>query len=227
VTEPIPFDRRLAEIDRRLAGFDARYVEWNWRLAEQQRELVDGGVDFWRALDIASAQRDESIESGDCLVDLEALNSLLDELCGLYLEADRRGRIAIRGLFDGKQSLLNHLHSYIARASRLLGSSRDRKWLRLGLAAASIGDMRVDWRDLLICLGDLYLTAKRVHVRPGRDFQAVARLSNPVGRDDERSMRDLLAGFHKSAYLRSIKRKTRTRRRGRTPDESDGLEESS
>jgi len=216
MTERTPFEDRLSDIDRRLARLDARYVEWNWELAEQQKELVDSGMDFRKALNIVHDQREESIKSGNCPVDLDALNALLDELCAIYLEADRRQHIAIRSLFDDKRSVLKHLHAYIGRTARLLESSRDRKWLRLGLAAASIGDRRVDWRDLLVCLGDLYLAARRVRMRPGSDFQAVAKLSNPVGLRGGSSTRDLLADFHKSAYLRSIRRKAKTRRKGRT-----------
>lgn len=215
MTERTLFEDRLAKIDRRLARLDARYVEWNWELAEQQKELVDGGMDYWRALSIVQAQREESIKSGNCPVDFDALDALLDELCAVYLEADRRQRTAIRSLFDDKRSALKHLHAYIGRTARLLESSRGRKWLRLGLAAASIADRRVDWRDLLVCLGDLYLAARRVRMRPGSDFQAVAKLSNPVGLGGERSTRDLLADFHKSAYLRSIRRKAKNRRKGR------------
>jgi len=207
--EGISFDDRLAEIEGRLAEIDARYVEWNWSLAERQTELVKGGMDFWDALEAVHGQREESAKSDDCPVDFEALDALLDELCGIYLEADRRQRTAIRSILHEKRSILNYLHSYMGRTSRLLESSRDRKWLRKGLAAASIVDMRVDWRDLLICLGDLWLTARRVRIRPGGHFQAMARLSNPVGRHGERSTRDLLADFHKSAHLRSILRKER------------------
>lgn len=215
MTERTLFEDRLVEIDRRLARLDARYVAWNWKLAQQQQELVDGGTDFWRALSIVQAQREESIKSGNCPVDFDALNALLDELCAIYLEADRRQRTAIRSLFDDKRSVLKHLHVYIGRTARLLESSRGRTWLGLGLAAASIGDRRVDWRDLLVCLGGLYLAARRVRMRPGSDFQAVAKLSNPVGLRGERSTRDLLADFHKSAYLRSIRRKAKNRRKGR------------
>lgn len=213
MTESTPIDDRLAEIDGSLAELDARYVEWNWQLAEQREELVGGGMDFWDALNAVHARREESIKSDACPVDFDALNALLDELCSIYLGAHRRQRIAIRSLFDDKRSLLNHLHGYIGRSARLLESTRDRRWLRLGLAAASIVDRRVDWRDLLICLGDLYLAARRMHIRPGGHFQTVAKLSNPVGRHNERSTRDLLAGFHKSAYLRSIRLKTKNRRR--------------
>jgi hypothetical protein len=132
---------------------------------------------------------------------------LLDDVCGLYLKAGAEERAAVRALFDDKPHILKRLHSYIARTSRLLEETGHKKWLRYGLAAASVCDQRVDWRDLLICLGDLYMTARRVGFRPGYQFRAVSRISNPVGRYGQRSTRDLLADFRKSAHLRSVQEK--------------------
>ncbi len=202
-----PINDRLTDIDIRLAELDTRYAAWNRELERMRDDLVSGGMDFWESLDAVHRHSNESIKSGSCPIDFHALNELLDELCGVYLEASPRQRAAIRGFFDHKESALKYLHSYIGRASRFLKSSGDKKWLRLGLAAASIVDRRVDWRDLMICLGDLYLTARDAGIgRPGYYFTAVAKMSNPVGRHRESSTLELLRDFRKSAYLTSLKK---------------------
>jgi hypothetical protein len=199
---------RVAEIEVILAGIDARFQQWNRDLEKKRAELVDGGMEYCESLDAVSDIWKNSIESGECPVDFDELNQTLDELCAIYLKSDDGLRIDIRRIFDDRRSLLNHLHSYICRTSRLLEASGDPRWLRLGLAAASIGDMRVDWRDLLIRLGDLYVTARRVGIkRPGRQFRTVAELSNAEGRYCQGSTRDLLVNFRKSAYLESIRGK--------------------
>ncbi len=199
-------DDRLGEIDARLGEIDARWTEWDRELAQVQKDLEEGGMDFWDALHAVHAQQVESMRRGDSPFDFDQLRQLLDELCGIYLEADPERRALIRGFFDDKDRLSTYLHSYIGgRAARLLRSSGDVKWLRIGLAAASISDMRVDWRDLLISLGKLYLAAEDVGIRPISHFTAVAKISNPEGRYGEGSTRDLLRDFHRSGHLRSIK----------------------
>ena len=202
------FNDRLAEIDAGLTILNTHWTEWNDQLAETQQELVDSGMDWWEAIQTVHQRHVESIRSGDCPVDFDQLHDLLDELCGIYLEADPGQRVAIRAVFDDKGSVLKYLYSYIGgRVTRLLKSSEDVKWLRLGLAAAAIEDMRVDYRDLLICLGKLYLAAESIGIKPLSHFKAVARMSSAQGRYGGGSTRDLLAEFHTSGHLRSIKRK--------------------
>ena len=167
-------------------------------------------MDFWAYLDATYEMHKESIKSGDCSVDFDELHELLHELCGIYLEANPQQRTSIRGFFDHKESVLKYLHSHIGRASRRLQSSVEVKWLRRGLAATSIADCRVDWRDLMIRLGDLSLTAREVGIRrPGYYFTAVAKLSNSIGRYGQQSTLELLRNFRKSAYLQSIRKQRR------------------
>jgi hypothetical protein len=85
-------------------------------------------------------------------------------------------------------------------------STGEREWLRLGLAAASIADQKVDHRDLLICLGKLWLAAEETGIAPARLFSAVGRISSDEPVYGDRCTKDLLCGFRTSAYLKSIKR---------------------
>jgi hypothetical protein len=201
-------NNRLVEIDACIEELDARWIEWDRELAKVQKALQDGGMNLWEALEAVHEQVVETINRGDSPVDFGQLGELIDELCGIYLEADPQRRGLIRSLFDDQDRARKYLHSYIAgRAARRLRSSGDARWLRLGLAAASIVDMRVDWRDLLICLGELYLAAEDVGIRPRSHFSAVARISSREERYGDGSTRDLLRDFHRSGHLRSIKQK--------------------
>jgi hypothetical protein len=202
-------DDQIGGIDARLAEIAACYSAWNEQLESERRRLVERGVDWWEAIERVHAIRLETIQAGASPVDFDRLSSLLDELCSIYLKAGEDQRIRIRAVFDDKESVLKYLHSYIANKTRRLRLSGEKKWLRLGLAAASICDQRVDWRDLMICLGHLYMVARDAGFRPGYQFRAVARISNPRGRHRQSSTRDLLANFRKSAYLSSIQRRDR------------------
>jgi len=202
-------DERLAEIDVRLAELNERWEDWGRELAKEQQELEDRGKGWWDALEAIHERSMERMRRGDSPVTFDELHELLDELCGIYLEVDAARRAAIRAFFDEKQRVLKYLHSYVGgRAAPLAASTGDVKWLRLGLAAGSIADRRVDYRDLLICLGELWLAAEVAGIAPARHFSAVARISNPEPRPGERSTCDLLRGFRRSAHLRSIKRRS-------------------
>jgi len=205
----MPFGEHLVRFDTGLAEINARCAEWNERLERERKDLEAQGVGWWEALETVHKRSGEMIARGECPVDFDKLHALLDDLCGVYLKAEAAERSAIRATFDDKPHVLKYLHSYIGRTSRLLEETGHKRWLRSGLAAASIGDQRVDWRDLMIRLGDLYVTARRVGFRPGYQFRAVARISNPVGRHGDSSTRDLLANFRKSAHLRGLLEKAK------------------
>jgi len=206
-------EERLAEIDVRLAELNERWEDWDRELAKEQQELEDRGMDWWDALEAVHQRSMERMRGGDSPVTFDELGELLDELCALYLETDRQQRGVIRGFFDDKDRIRKHLYSYTGgRAARLLESTGDVKWLRLGLAAASIEDRRVDYRDLLICLGELWLAAESVGIAPARHFSAMARISNSEARYGNRSTQDLLRHFRRSGHLRSIKRKAKQSR---------------
>ena len=198
-------DQRIHALDAELAAFQASYDAWNADLAEQREKVLqEPDMDWWKAIKVVNQRYVRAIEDGTSPIDFADLNALLDELCALYLKASEEQRVAVRAIFDDKASVLKYLHSYIAHTSRHLAETKDKKWLRMGLAAASICDRRVDWRDLMICLGDLYLTAREAGFRPGYQFSAVARISNPSRKYKENSTRDFRANSRKSGYVRSL-----------------------
>ncbi len=203
-----PSEHRLLRLDEGLAALNTTWEEWDEELAGVQRELEARGMDRWDALEELHRRYVETIRRGESPVDFDQLGELLDELCAIYLEANDEERAEIRALFDNKQRVLKYLHSYVGgRTAARLEATADVKWLQLGLAAASIADRRVDYRDLLICLGELWLAAEGVGIAPARHFSGVARISNTEPRYGDGSTQDLLRHFRTSGHLRSIKRK--------------------
>lgn len=200
--------KRLAEIDGALERANAVWMAWDRELELERQRLEQSGVGWWESLQAIHRRQMDALRGGTAPFDFRGLNELLDELCGLYLEADEDQRRVVRDLFPGKDRIRKYLHSYVGgRAAPHLADTGDVKWLRLGLAAASIVDQRVDYRDLLICLGALWLAAEEAGIAPARHFSAVAKLSNDEPVYGNSSTRDLLRRFRSSGHLRSIKQR--------------------
>lgn len=125
----------------------------------------------------------------------------LDQLCDSYLQATPEQREAIRRAFDGRPGLLNALMGHVHRATRRIQSAEDTRWLLIGLAATSIEDKRMDFRDTYVALGELYLAAARAGIDPDPHIKSVAAISSQKT-DDGQSMRAFIGGFRKSAYFK-------------------------
>ncbi len=202
-----PFSsERLAELETRLSRLNQAWEEWDRELAEVQKGLEQAGMDRLGAAGVAHRQQVDAFRAGTAPLDLGDVQEALDELCSLYLRADPGQRLRIRDSFGSKRRLRVYLHSYIGgRAASRLRSTGESRWLDLGLAAASICDQRVDYRDLLIALGKLWLAAEEAGIAPARRFSAVARISSDEPVYGQGSTRQLLRGFRTSGHLRSIK----------------------
>lgn len=197
---------RLAELDAGLQRLNEAWTAWDKELFEKQQRLEQEGMDKLEAIEVVYRQQMDGLRSGTGPVTFEQLHALLDELFDLYLEANEEQRLLIRGSFENKKRLRKYLHSYVGgRAAPHLRATGETRWLRLGLAAASIADQKVDYRDLLICLGALWLAAEDVGIAPARFFSSVARISSDEPVYGSGSTRQLLRGFRSSAHLKSIK----------------------
>lgn len=96
----------------------------------------------------------------------------------------------------------NGLLGHIGWAGQRIECSKDRDWLRRGLAAASIEDNLTDYRDTLVALGRIYLAAARAGLDVSDSFQEAGQLSSsdPNPRLNQ-SMRDFRSEFEQSAYF--------------------------
>src|SRR5207244_8219077 len=87
-------------------------------------------------------------------------------------------------------------------ASRLLEQGGLPVWLDRALAAASIDDQRRDYRDWIMSLGDIYLSARAHGIDPAPAFKRVAEISNAEPhRAAPTPTRDAMSRFEKSAYF--------------------------
>ncbi len=104
--------------------------------------------------------------------------------------------------FDAAFEAHRLLEDYLAYASRILKQGGRPEWLERGVAAASIDDQRRDYRDWLMSLGDLYLSARAAHLDPAPVLKRIAELSNPERHAAApTATRDALARFEDSAYF--------------------------
>ncbi len=214
-------DAELSTLNSRLADLSARLKTWNAPLdkliqdAAKQGRLGDG-------LDAAQQMEAERRRAGTGVPD-EILEAVGD-LAGAFRQATPDQRDRIRGMLDGKDILRNHFYGFIARSadriragvgksnnesSRLCVSASlrpEQAILEQALAAAAIEDARMDSRDLLISLGDLWLAAERAGIDPTPAFRDASMLASPRGGGRSGSCRDLLRDFHASAYLASVRR---------------------
>ncbi len=100
--------------------------------------------------------------------DQQAFNAL----CQYYFHASKRQRTSIRSAVHDKKGVLNHLMACIHQAAERLQATRDIVWLQTGAAAAALQGGQLDYRDFLLALAALYVTAEDVGLDPAPVFDA-------------------------------------------------------
>jgi hypothetical protein len=180
----------LVEADRRFAALHAKRSavfdrEWN-------RQLDHGALQ-------SLGERVSAVEPEE----YRALHELLDQVCDHYLECGPEEREALRLHLGMRRDALQEMLNHIGWASSHVASAQDHVSVLRGLAAASLQDHRLDFRDVYVALGDLYLTAVRAGIEASLCFQDVAAMSNPQpGRMAHLgAMREFLAKFENSAFF--------------------------
>ena len=127
--------------------------------------------------------------------------AVFDEICDMYGRSDPARCAIIRGMVHEREAHLL-LEDYLANASRILKQGGRPEWLERGVAAASIDDQRRDYRDWLMSLGDLYLSAHAAHLNPSPVLKRFAERSNPERHAAAPTpTRDALNTFEDSAYF--------------------------
>lgn len=162
---------RIPELEARIADFNARRRAWKWA-------------------------PDNPLESLN-----EEIFGELDQVLRIYAEAQSAQRQYLRELLARHPAVASYLDGYLVGAIDRLGSMPDVKWLQQALLAASLSDMRGDYRDWIVLLGDLFLAAARAGIDPMPYFQWAATLSNPEDTDGTGSTQHFLENFDKSAHF--------------------------
>ena len=93
-------------------------------------------------------------------------------LCQTYLDAPYEQRTLIRDAVSDRKGILNRLLGFVYEAAEQVRATKDVYWLRMGLAAAAIENSRLDWRDSLTAMAELYVTAEEVGIDPKPEFEA-------------------------------------------------------
>jgi len=190
-------------IEERLADLEERFQDW---VAPINQATMAGlfridhesytSADYERDLEKV---RKQQFETYDPYAEMYAF---FDELCPFYMDSPHEIRVAIRSVVSDKNGILSALIGYAYRCANRIKSSADQECLKNGLAAVSIENSCKDFRDVLLVLSELYLSAESAGVYPMTDFKAVARLSSklkPFG--GEIPMHRMMGGIRSSAVL--------------------------
>jgi hypothetical protein len=189
-------------LKKQLALLDDRLVQWQKADNTVYERYLSAGETLAQIVAAIQADRHMRTESGvtDPRTDLF---TLLDDVSDAYLAADVSARGAIRGAFNGKDRVLAALGTYVSRAREMVTTGDARLWLRRGLAAVSILDVRLDPQDIQVSLGSLYVAATRAGVDAAAEFADVASLSSDAYPGKFPTARKQLSAFSESDYFQS------------------------
>lgn len=127
--------------------------------------------------------------------------AVFDLICDRYVKSDAQDCATIRGIVHEREARAL-LADYIAYASGILKKGGRPEWLDRGIAAASIDDQRRDYRDWMMSLGDLYLSARAARLDPTPVLKRIAERSNPERHPAAPTpTREVLEKFEDSAYF--------------------------
>jgi hypothetical protein len=190
----------LTEIGKRLERLDAPIRIWR----EQRDRAFDAafGPKTGKLSNLmARLPQAANATSGLGLGPRDEVFAVFDEICDVYARSDPSRCALIRGIVHEREAH-RLLGDYLGYASRVLKQGGRPEWLERGIAAASIDDQRRDYRDWLMSLGDLYLSARAAHLDPSPVLKRIAERSNPERHAAAPTpTRDALRGFEDSAYF--------------------------
>jgi hypothetical protein len=130
-----------------------------------------------------------------------AVFAVFDEICDVYARSDPPYCAIVRGVVHAREARLL-LEEYVGHASQVLKQGGRPEWLARGIAALSIDDQRTDYRDWLMSLGDLYLTAHAKHLDARPVIKRIAERSSLERHSiAPMSTRDAFSTFEDSAYF--------------------------
>ena len=190
----------LTELGERLERLDAPIRIWR----EQRDRAFDAafGPKTGKLSNLmARLPQAANAASGLGLGPRDDVFAVFDKICDVYVRSDPSRCAMIRGIVHEREAH-RLLGDYLAYAARVLKQGGRPEWLERGIAAASIDDQRRDYRDWLMSLGDLYLSARAAHLDPSPVLKRIAERSNPERHAAAPTpTRDALRGFEDSAYF--------------------------
>ena len=106
------------------------------------------------------------------------LFSEFDELLQAYISTDDIEREKMRDLFKEHRESRDLLFLYWNYQAENIRSKDDEDKLRLGLAAISLEDFIFDWRDSLVGLSLLYMSATEAGIDADPIYKEIGEISN-------------------------------------------------
>jgi hypothetical protein len=171
-------ERALTEINNILSKVEEQPMTGNGSLEEEQKRV------------------DERRQEPQYKEAAKKLRDILQDMCRVYLTATLDQRAGIRALINDRISILFHLRGLQDKASEQLHSPEDLEWLLIGLAAVSLEDRAIDYRDTYPVLAQLYIRAARSGIDPAPYFTQVASISSKErNRLRHPSASELISGF--------------------------------
>ncbi len=170
---------RIQSFEDELGRWEARYKEWaepidqfiQTALLKVNRDGYSFG-DFQRDHEAIVAQQRAKYDPQP------EIEEILERMCSEYLRATPHERERCRCVVGDRKAVLSALLGYVHSAAKRVKSTTDIDHLRLGLAAASIENCAVDFRDGLVALAGIWVAAERAGIDPQRHFRDVAELSS-------------------------------------------------
>ncbi|GAP21443.1 hypothetical protein [Leptolinea tardivitalis] len=109
----------------------------------------------------------------------EDADKLFTELCERALfNNSTYDSTFIKEAIKDKKGLAGCFLGYMSKAADRLRETRDIRWLHIGLGASILEDGYPDWRDYILAMADLYVTAEEAGLDPKPAFKL-------IGYDDE------------------------------------------
>lgn len=198
---------RLDELLVSLADANGRLVAWQAELNAFMRRQIAEGIPANDAIPAMIDRQKRQIAEGDTPVDYARLDGELVELAKIYTQLSDAERAFVRAELREMRQVRSQIYGTMHSMARRLRDTRDRTWLDVGLALAAIEGGYLDFRDLYVALGELWLAAEDVGISPGRPFGAAARMAGDERDGLNHSGRNLLLAFPHSGHLHSIKRR--------------------
>jgi len=198
---------RLNELLAALADANGRLRDWQVELNAHMRKQMAEGVPAKDAIPAMIERQRAQIAEGEVPVDHARLDEHLIELAECYAQLPDAERERVRSELSEMRQVRSQIYGTIHSMARRLRETRDDRWLDAGLALAAIEGGRIDFRDLYVALGELWLAAEAARIRPRKRFTKAAEMAGEERDSLNHSGRNLLLAFPRSAHLHSIKQK--------------------
>lgn len=187
---------RIVDLNARLRAWDAKVqVEFSKLFNPGDPKLTD-----WDRVGEFGHLAESRVGEGPH----EELYLLFDVVCSKYLQGTPEERDTIRSFIQDNHSVLSALGRYVGKATDHLASTGDTQWLMLALAAISIENLQIDYRDTYYTLGTLFIIAVEAGVNPVPYFEQVGSISDTHKQfAGSGTTRDFLTNFLQSEFFKS------------------------